>query len=103
MPQDVCLKLYVGTPEDDGRDFLYLDLEIPSREVPLWESKEELGDCSGQDFLKVLSDALNEAFLYMKYLGLKLKLDKETIAEMSEDFSEKDSREIKELLKEALS
>jgi hypothetical protein len=94
------LNLYIGTPGDDGSDFLYLDLVIPGREVPLWSSKEELNDCGGDDFLKLLEEALNEASLYVKSLGLQVRIDIETILEMTEDYSERISKEVTKLIQE---
>ncbi len=95
------LKLYIGTPGEDFIDFLYLDLVVPGREIPLWSSKEELNDCSGEDFLDVLEKALNEASLYVKALGLQVMIDSETILEMAEDYTERVSKEIVKLIKEA--
>jgi|WetSurMetagenome_2_1015567.scaffolds.fasta_scaffold103909_4 hypothetical protein len=99
MKQGV-LKLYIGMPQGDVKEFLYLDISIPNREVPLWRSKDELNGSSGEDFLKTLEIALNEASLWVNTLGIQLKIDTESIKEMADDFSEREEKEIKKLLKE---
>lgn len=98
-PAQVYLKLYVGMTET-YEEYLYLDLKIPTREIPLWESKESLENCSGEDLLKYIGDALNESSLYTKNLGIRLKIEMGLITELFDDFSDKDKRNIHELLKE---
>lgn len=95
-----CLKLYIGTPREDGMDYLYLDLAIPSREICLWSSKEELNDCSGDDFLELLEDVLNEASLWIRALGLRMQIDTETILQIADDYSERVNKDVVNLLKE---
>lgn len=95
------LKLYIGMPNPDGiEEFLYLDLVVPNREVTLWTSSKELNNCSGEDFLDILTTAISEASIYVKNLNLRVNIDAETIAEIAEDFTERESRELSGLLKE---
>ena len=102
MPEESksFLSLYTGMDED-YEEYLFLDLNIPNREINLWISPGSTDNCSPADLLKYLESALNEARLYMNNLGLRLRIDKEMIAEMSEDFSNQDRRNVHELLKEA--
>lgn len=96
------LHLEVGQNEE-GMDFLLLELEIPGRSVPVWESKHSLNNCSGDDFLDMLAEGLNEATLWVRAFNLHVVIDAETILELSEDFSAKTNRITQQLLKETKS
>lgn len=96
-----CLKLYIGIPDpDDVKEYLYLDLVIPHREISLWRSKDELNDSGSEDFLKTLEEAINEATLYVRALNLRINIDAETIMEIAEDFSEREVKELNKILQE---
>jgi hypothetical protein len=94
------LKLYIGIPENSTQEYLYLDLAIPGRSVNLYTSPDEIGDDSAEDFMKVLSDAINEATLWIRSLGIKLTIDAETIRQIADDYSERASKEVYTLIKE---
>ncbi len=94
------LSIYIGNPgEDDWTDHLYLDLVIPGREVNLYGSAS-LDDSSGEDLLKYLEIAFNEASLYARFLGLKIRVEMDEILSQIEDMEEEESKYAKALLKE---
>lgn len=96
-----ALRLYIGIPDDnDMLEYLYLDLVIPNREIPLWKSKTDLNNISGEDFLGILEKALNEASLWTIHLGTQLQIDAESIVEMADDFTDRSGRDVRKLLKE---
>lgn len=97
-PSKSFLKLYTGLT-DDFEEFLYLDLVIPNRHISLWVSPDNLDNCNSSDLLKYIGDALNEASLYTRNLGIRLSVDTETIVELSEDFSYEERKSINQLIK----
>ena len=72
---EVCVKVYVGCPEEDWRDFLYADLVVGERELNLADSRDSLEDLSSREFLTILDRVLREAKFYAKALNLKIKID----------------------------
>lgn len=102
MPIDsdkTFLRLYMGTDEN-AEEFLCLDLKIPRRIVPLWISPTSLNNCTPKDLLGYLTKALNEASLYTRNLGIRLKFDGDTIGELVEDFSKEEKRDLIRTIKE---
>lgn len=94
------LKIYIGTPEDDWEDYMYLDLIVPGRDVTLYCSKNSLNTDSAQDLLDELEKTFNEARMYAKSLGLKVRVETEEILAMAEEAEESASKSVKNLLKE---
>jgi hypothetical protein len=92
------LNLYIGM-DDEGQDKLCLDLSIPERDVNLWESTE-LNTCGEADFIEILGKGLNEASLWSRFLSLRVKIDAQTLLEITEDYSVRATTGVHELLKE---
>ena len=95
----VYLRLYTGMDAEFG-EFLYLDLKIPKRIIPLWNSPTSLENCSTSDLMGYLMRALNEASLYTKSLGIRLRFESDSMEKLVEDFSREEKGEIIKLIKE---
>jgi hypothetical protein len=75
-------------------------LAVPTREINLWSSLEELNDCSGADFLGCLEMAFNEARIFSKCLGLRIKIEMEEILDTVQEMEESEARNVRKLIKE---
>lgn len=99
---EVCVKVYVGMPEDLWVDHLYADLIVGDKEMTLPDCSEEVSGLSGSEFIPVLERILREAKYYAKALKLRVKIEMPDIIEAlgGDDSNEDDIRKVRQVIRD---
>ncbi len=99
---EVCVKVYVGMPQDFWVDHLYADLVVGDKEMTLPDCEEEIDDVSAGELATALERILNEAKYYAKALKLRVKIEVADIIEAlgGDEASEEDKNLIKKTIRD---
>lgn len=98
--QQPTVVIFVGTPDEDPNDYLYIQIHLNGLDIYVDSSDESVDELAPDTFLDVIGKLLNKALLISRQLCLEIELD-ETIEDLAEEIKPGLFKDVERMLYEA--